>query len=368
MSSKQKHTVSSPAAIDFQDKATQEKFNQWMIKSNLLQIRLVSALTGLLYMIAALINSLVVTNDILPLMITVHLYIMPPFLFLISLMTFKKNLYSLFVFLLIIAPVAATIGNLFITSKLEDPSLYMTELYLIIFWIFTVSGLRLWQAAVSAVSTAIVILTVTYFFFSLSTEYFIMHCFWMLASFSFGFLSAYLLERSYKEVFATHEELTQLATTDKLTGLYNRTKLDELLQDELDRHERFHHQFGLVIMDIDHFKHINDTYGHQVGDTILIEIGEFITEKLPNSDKVIRWGGEEFMLICVEIDQEEILKRVEKLRLKISQHLFSSSISITASFGLTHYCSGDTIDSIINRADDALYIAKNSGRNRIKGT
>jgi diguanylate cyclase (GGDEF)-like protein len=359
-----KDSVVNPHAIDFQDKSTKEKFDQWMIKSNLLQIRLVSALTGLLYMVAALINSLVVSGDILPLMITIHLYVMPPFLFLISLMTFKKDLYRLFIFLLMISPVVATIGNLLITSKLEDPALYMTELYLIIFWIFTVSGLRLWQATISASTTVIVIFSVTYFFFSLSLESFVMHCFWMLASFSFGFLAAYLLERSYKEVFSTHEQLTQLAMTDTLTGLFNRAKLDELLQDELNRSKHFHHTFGLAIMDIDHFKKINDTYGHQVGDAILKEIGKLITEELRSTDKVIRWGGEEFLLIYVETDQKEVFKRIEELRLQIEEHLFSISSIITASFGLTLYTKDDTIDSIIQRADNALYIAKNNGRNR----
>ena len=358
-----KNSVANSPAIDFQDKTTKEKFDQWMIKSNLLQIRLVSALTGLLYMIAALINSLIVSGDILSLMITIHLYVMPPFLFLISLMTFKKDLYRLFIFLLIIAPVVATIGNLFITSELEDPALYMTELYLIIFWIFTVSGLRLWQATISAITTVIVIFVVTYFF-SLSLESFVMHCFWMLASFSFGFLGAYLLEKSYKEVFSTHEQLTQLAMTDKLTGLYNRAKLDELLQDELNRSKHFQHTFGLAIMDIDHFKKINDTHGHQVGDMILKEIGELITKELRSTDKVIRWGGEEFLLIYVETDQKEVLKRAEELRLQIEQHLFSISSMITASFGLTLYTKNDTIDSIIQRADNALYIAKKNGRNR----
>jgi len=366
MSYQHKNTLSSPTVIDFQDKAIQKKFDQWMIKSNILQIRLVSALTGLLYMIAALINSLIVSGDILSLMITIHLYIMPPFLFLISLMTFKNDLYRLFIFLLITAPVGATIGNLFITSKLEDPALYMTELYLIIFWIFTVSGLRLWQSTISATATVIVILIVTYFFFSLTLESFVMHCFWILASFSFGFLGAYLLERSYKEVFSTHEQLTQLAVTDKLTGLYNRTKMDELLQDVLNHNIHSHRKFGLVILDIDHFKEINDTFGHQVGDTILKELGNLITEDLRTTDKVIRWGGEEFMLLYVETDQEEVLELVEKLRLKIAQHQFSSSVKITASFGLTHYNKGDTIDAIIKRADDALYNAKHNGRNRIK--
>lgn len=364
MSYNKKNTVTYPPAVDLQNKPTQEKFEQWMIKSNLLQVRLVSVLTGLLYMLATLLNSLLVSDDILPLMIMVHLYIMPPFLFVIALMTFKKELYRLFIFLLIIAPIVATIGNLLITSKLEDPVLYMTELYLIIFWTFTVSGLRLWQATISVISILIAIFIVTYFFFSLSLESLVMHGFWVLASSSFGFLGAYLLERSYKEVFITHEQLEQLAITDKLTGLFNRVKLDELLQDELNRSKNFHHTFGLAIMDIDHFKKINDTFGHQVGDTILKEVGGIITKELRSTDKVIRWGGEEFLIIYVETDQEEVLKRVEALRLQIDQHHFSISNMITASFGLTLYTEDDTIDSIIQRADNALYIAKNNGRNR----
>jgi len=359
-----KNRVKNSPATDLENITTQTKFDQWMIKSNILQIRLVSALTGFLYILIALINSLIVSSDILPLMITIHLYVMPPFLFLISLMTFRKDLYRLFIVLLAISPVVATIGNLLITSKLVDPALYMTELYLIIFWIFTVSGLRLWQATISAITTVLVIFIVTYFYFSLSLEAFIMHCFWMLASFSFGFLGAYLLEKSYKEVFSTHEQLTQLAMTDKLTGLYNRAKLDELLQDELNRSKYFEHTFGLAIMDIDHFKKINDTYGHQVGDMVLKEMGELITKELRSTDKIIRWGGEEFLIIYVETDQKEVLKRVEELRLQIEQHFFSISSIITASFGLTLYSKDDTIDSIIQRADNALYIAKNNGRNR----
>lgn len=357
------NSVSNPSTVNFQDKIIKQRFDQWMHKSRILQIRLIAALTSLLYIIAALLNILIVTNDILPLMITVHLYILPPLLFVISLMTFKKDLHKLAIILLIIAPIIAAIGNLLITSKLEDPALYMTELYLILFWIFTVSGLRLWQAIISATMTVVIILSVTYFFFSLSDENFIMHCFWMSAAFSFGLLGAYLLEKSYKEVFATHEQLTQLAVTDKLTGLYNRTKLDELLTEELNRYKHFHHKFGLAIMDIDHFKKINDAYGHLVGDSILIEIGQFIAKEIRSTDKLIRWGGEEFMIIYVETDHEEVLELVEQLRLNIEQHLFSISTVITVSIGLTLCSDKDTIHSIIKRADDALYIAKKNGRN-----
>jgi len=357
------NSVSNPSTIDLQDKETKQKFDQWMIRSSLLQIRLITALTSLLYIIYALINSIKVSSDVLPLMLTIHLYILPPLLFLISLMTFKKDFHKLTIFLLIIAPIIAAIGNLFITSKMEDPTLYMTELYLILFWIFSVSGLRLWQAIISAIITSAIILYVTYFFFSLSEENFLMHCFWMSASFSFGLLGAYLLEKSYKEVFSTHEQLTQLAVTDKLTGLYNRNKLDELLKDELNRNKYFQHRFGLAIMDIDHFKNINDTYGHQIGDTVLIEIGKLIQEEIRSTDKVIRWGGEEFIIIYLETDKQEVIRLVEQLRQKIEQHIFSKSIMLTVSLGLTLCSNEDSNASIIKRADIALYIAKNNGRN-----
>ncbi|MGB5965468.1 MAG: GGDEF domain-containing protein [Sulfurimonadaceae bacterium] len=366
MSDQQENAISFPTTIDLHDKTTQQKFDHWMERSKLIQIRYVSALTGLLYIVYSQLDSLVAPSEALALMTTIHLYILPPILFLISLLTFKKDLYKLSIFLVIIAPIVAVVGNLTIVANLENPAVYMTEIYLIIFWIFTVSGLRLWQATISAFSTFIVVFVVSYFLFSLAKENFIMHCFWMLASLSFGFLGAYLLEKSYKTVFINHEHLKQLAITDKLTGLYNRAKLDKVLQDELDRSERFDNKFGLVIMDLDRFKNINDTYGHQVGDDVLVEISKLITEHLRSTDKAIRWGGEEFMLIYLEVNREEVLKLTEDLRLKIEQHLFAIVGQQTASLGVTLYKDGDTIDSIIQRADKALYSAKSGGRNRIE--
>jgi len=95
----------------------------------------------------------------------------------------------------------------------------------------------------------------------------------------------------------------------------------------------------------------------------LKEVRKIITETLHSTDKVIRWGGEEFLLIYLVKNQKEVLKRIEELRLHIEEHLFPISSTITASFGLTLYSKDDTIDSIIQRADNALYIAKNNGRN-----
>ncbi|ATB69932.1 putative diguanylate cyclase YdaM [Sulfurospirillum diekertiae] len=179
-------------------------------------------------------------------------------------------------------------------------------------------------------------------------------------------LGAYLLERSNKKVFKNKEILAKLAVTDKLTGLYNRAKFDEVLSHELARTERFHHTFGLVIMDIDYFKSVNDTHGHHVGDTFLVEISTVIQSCIRSTDVLVRWGGEEFALICLESSLPGILTLVETIRLTIEEHVFAHVGKRTISIGVTLYKENDTDTLMVSRADLALYEAKNSGRNCIK--
>ncbi len=353
-------------SIDFHNKIMKRKLDRWMARSRETQIRAVCVLTGMLYIVASQLDPYVAHGDIVPLMVILHLYIMAPALFLISLSTYRKESSKLTLFLLTVAPIGAAIGNMFIVARIEHPSLHLTEIYLILFWIFTVSGLRLRHATISALATAAVVFFATYFYLSLTPEKLIMHCFWMLASFSFGFLAAYLLEKSNIAVFRQHQQLEQLAATDRLTGLYNRIKLDEILQDELDRSRRFGHRFGLIIMDLDYFKEVNDTYGHQVGDETLIEVGELIMEHLRSTDRAVRWGGEEFIMIYLETDRDEMLKLAEGLRQRIANHHFKTVGTKTASFGVTLYQDGDTKDSIIQRADKALYATKERGRNCVE--
>ena len=337
-----------------------------MAKSKLTQIRAVSAFTGLLYIVAFIADNLVAPKELIPLMTIVHFYIMPPFLFTITLLTFTKELSKLTLGLLFFSPIVAAVGNLVIIADLNDPSMRLTEIYLILFWIFTVSGMRLKHATLSATIIYIMVFTTTYFYLPLTLEYFVMHCFWMSAAFSFGFLGAYLIEKSNRAVFITQEQFKKLAVTDKLTGLNNRAKLDEILQEEINRSQRYGHRFGLVLMDFDYFKSINDTYGHQVGDDALIEIAKLITDHLRSSDTAVRWGGEEFIIIYLDVDREAVLTLAEDLRQKIETHLFKTVGTKTASLGVTIYKPDDTIDSIIKRADSALYRAKENGRNRIE--
>jgi len=354
-----------PNPIDFKDAKTKQRYENWTQTSKLLQIRYIAVLTGLLYIIASIVDHIIAPKNILPLMTTFHLYILPPFLFLIFFLSFKPRAIKVMVILLILAPIIATIGNLIIVSNIELQALRLTEVYLILFWIFTVSGLTLRLAIISGSITFLLIFIVTSFYYEMSTENYVMHCFWMISAYSFGLLSAYLLEHSNRSLFINEEKLKQLAVTDKLTGLYNRTKLDEVLREELARSKRYQKPFGLVLLDFDYFKEVNDTYGHQVGDETLKEIAKLITDHLRSTDKAVRWGGEEFILIYMGTDKEEVLKLAESLRQKIAAYTFKRVGTRTASFGVTLCQDDDTIDTIVQRADQALYEAKDNGRNKV---
>ncbi len=175
-----------------------------------------------------------------------------------------------------------------------------------------------------------------------------------------------LLREAQKDIEEKNKELAKLAITDKLTNLYNRAKLDEMLQLEIDRSERFNHSFGIAIADIDHFKKVNDEYGHLQGDKVLIEIANILKNHVRKTDFVSRYGGEEFMIICPESDLQGISKLMDNIRINIENHPFEDIGNQSASFGITMFKKGDTPETITARADKALYKAKNGGRNKIE--
>ena len=121
-----------------------------------------------------------------------------------------------------------------------------------------------------------------------------------------------------------------------------------------------------MFFDIDHFKSINDTYGHDVGDNILVSLTQVVKEQIRGYDHLVRWGGEEFIIIVRVESQENILQMTEKIRVKIQNHNFEDIRRLTCSFGIAIYKEDETISSTITRADEKLYDAKNNGRNQIQ--
>lgn len=339
------------------------KYNEWIQSSRIVQIRYISMLTAFLYFIYSEIDVIAVPVKSLFLVHFIHLYVLVPLLLLISGLTFFKKYYSIMIYLLLFAPSVAVIGNFIILSKLKNPNLYLPEIYLCIFWIFTVSGLRFFHAMISA---SIVIVISFFVSLYLSEKEFLMHLFWIFSATSFGSLGAYLLEDSSKKIFLNKEALAKFAITDKLTGLYNRAKFDEALSNELSRSQRFDHPFGLMMIDVDYFKSVNDSFGHDVGDHFLVEMANLIKKNTRSTDILVRWGGEEFALICLETDFSGVSTLAENIRAKVAAYNFNKIGRKSISIGVTMHKKGDTNVTIMARADQALYNAKDHGRNCIK--
>lgn len=173
-----------------------------------------------------------------------------------------------------------------------------------------------------------------------------------------------LLKEAHEEIKKNNKELITLATTDNLTKLNNRNKLDEIITNEIKRFNRYEKSFAFCILDIDHFKVINDTYGHQVGDLTLKALASTLKQHIRKTDFVGRWGGEEFVIICPETTKDGMWKLIENLRIKIEKQKFKNIEKVTASFGITIVKKNDNYNTIITRADKALYEAKNAGRNK----
>ncbi|HQS67947.1 MAG TPA: diguanylate cyclase [Sulfuricurvum sp.] len=158
-----------------------------------------------------------------------------------------------------------------------------------------------------------------------------------------------------------------LSITDPLTKLYNRQKFNEVCEQMLMRqHWTQESTFGLLIADVDHFKNVNDTYGHQVGDTVLIAMADTLTDAIRTSDILARWGGEEFVILLPDVDMEKATLVADKYRQAIEQLNIPEVGSITASFGVTVFSKGDTQETMMHRADVGLYRAKKNGRNRVE--
>lgn len=154
------------------------------------------------------------------------------------------------------------------------------------------------------------------------------------------------------------------ASFDSLTKIYNRDFFNKMANIKIDKYKYGRDSFVLVMMDIDHFKNVNDTYGHLVGDEVLIDLSNLIKTHIRENDIFARYGGEEFVLL-LDVNLEKSRYVVEHLRDVIEKKEFNKVSKITCSFGITEYKKNDTINSMIKRADKALYEAKERGRNRV---
>lgn len=168
------------------------------------------------------------------------------------------------------------------------------------------------------------------------------------------------------ELEASNREITKLSQTDRLTQLPNRARLEQVLEENLQRARRYATPFAVIMLDIDHFKQVNDTYGHLVGDGVLVATAGLLSSHTRTIDTVCRWGGEEFLMVIPSATLNDATLLAEKLRAAIAAHVFPVVGHWTASFGVTAFVPEDDAEKMLHRADVALYAAKHSGRNRVE--
>lgn len=159
--------------------------------------------------------------------------------------------------------------------------------------------------------------------------------------------------------------LRELTRRDVLTGLFNRRAIEEYLKEEMGRFARNGSPFSVVMLDVDHFKNVNDTYGHNAGDDVLVKLGAVVLKIIRTTDRFGRWGGEEFMLLLPETQSEDASVLAERIRKQVAETKHDNSTPVTLSLGVAEYKPDESLTMLLHRADSALYQAKEEGRNRV---
>lgn len=156
------------------------------------------------------------------------------------------------------------------------------------------------------------------------------------------------------------------ASHDKLTGLFNRNRFDEIYIKEIKRARRYNNDLSIIIFDVDDFKNVNDNYGHQTGDEVLKEMAQIILTHVREQDITVRWGGEEFLILLPQTNLNGAVSVATKIKIAINEHIFTNnSLTITGSFGVAQLFDEDDETTFISRSDKLLYEAKKSGKNKV---
>lgn len=170
-----------------------------------------------------------------------------------------------------------------------------------------------------------------------------------------------------KELEHQNDQLKELSIMDQLSGVYNRRHLLTVLESEIKHFKKYKQPFHVMLIDLDNFKQINDTYGHLFGDEVLRKVAQQISKTTRDYDVIARYGGEEFCVIVSHLNPEDSIIIAERIRLHVENLQLRNNVQMTVSIGVTGYTHKDTVETVVQRADDFMYKAKSSGKNCVIG-
>jgi diguanylate cyclase (GGDEF)-like protein len=307
-----------------------------------------------------------------------------PLIFIVFVLSFYRIFEKILQLSISVVSLVAGFGIIFmiVTARSVEGSLYYyAGLILIIMWSYTFVRLRFIHATI--VCGIIIVgyeLSVIFFWDIFSTRSlmiaFINNNFFMISSNILGMFVCYDLEISMRRDFlqryliSEHEKrakkekkmLVKYSRTDPLTSAYNRRYFMDMLDSEISRANRSKNSFSIIMLDIDHFKEVNDKYGHDEGDIVLKGIVSMMRKRIRNNDVLARWGGEEFMILLAMTNLDNAKIFTDMLIAELRNLVFEKSGKITASFGVTEYRLSENMDSLLKRVDELVYKAKSEGR------
>jgi diguanylate cyclase (GGDEF)-like protein len=175
-----------------------------------------------------------------------------------------------------------------------------------------------------------------------------------------------IIKTAHKQLQTKNSLLDALSKTDQLTGIANRRRTQQVIEQEIDRFNRYKQPFCIFLFDIDHFKAVNDNHGHEVGDQVLVELVGLVQSVIRRTDTLGRWGGEEFILVCPETSLPTAQTIAEKICTAVREYQFAQGLGITLSIGVSEIQSGETLKEILVEVDRKMYLAKQKGRDRVE--
>jgi len=347
-----------------EDATVRRAFDAWHRQVRIPQVRYIAFLTALMYLLYAAVEQSVATDLQAPRLLA-HAVLVPGLLLVVAAMSFRARLQRPMWALLMVAPVIANGANLYLNTGSPQFLVFAPEIYLSIMWTFAISGLPLRQASMAALAIVVLVIAAA-FRNAMPGELIQLHLLWVLAAFSFGGMSAFILEKAHKHTFLQQRQLARSAQIDELTSLWNRAHIERLFEEERARAERYGQPFSVILVDIDHFKAVNDTWGHSAGDAVLRQFAELLRQNLREVDAIGRIGGEEFFVLLPQTPVAQAQLVASGLQARINAFDFETVGRRTASFGVTEYRPGESRVDTFDRADQALYAAKENGRDRIE--
>lgn len=373
----EKHYFSNKSkwTLKYFDAAIEKNYIDYLSHFKKLQMRYIALLTSFLYATYMIVD-FIILEDVQKNIASMYHLSMVAVLIIPYITSYSKNLNKLTLYLLYFAPIYAAFGSgLMVYYGIY---FYFTDMYMIILWVFITVGFMF----VESICVNIILLSI-YFSLILFQNLFkfeiaVTHVFYILVALSLGTLASYMIEFYRRDNFESHEnlknakkKLKELVNRDALTHLYNRRYFDEISQELVHLVKREKSQLSIVMIDIDKFKEINDTYGHKIGDEVLKRLSSILTKHTRDSDVVVRYGGEEFVLLLPFTHKIGAFKIAEELRKTIQEtEIFideNKLIKFTISAGVDYFDTEDdeNIYESLHRADEALYSAKNNGRNKV---